>query len=405
MLATMRLLEQKLKDVSFGIVSEISKNEIELRHAYRHIMSAFPSIKLAPKLLPEFDPKGGLISRYFSAAMYIARSAYMASRKLSFGEGNIMINESDMVVSKGGHMLHCVKKANPIHWLNLYSHLYPLILAREAGVPYILWGHSLGPFHDAVSRNFTAKIFRDAELIGVRETISYDIACQMGVPKKKIRLMPDPAFGIQPKYSSKLETILAKYSLEQDRFLAITVRPWGKVSDGSYEHYIEKIAEIVRHLFNARFCNRIGIIVHVLGPTTRENDLFASRLLYNKLSGLPVSLVDDDLSPEEVSALYGKAKFLIGTRFHSVIFSLVAGTPVYALSYFGPKALGIMKDLDMNSFVSDLSDLKVYKALKTILSADLERMRGEILIKVDNLKERLNLEADFMAHLVQGKSI
>jgi len=401
-LCTMRMLEQRLQSTSFNIVSGYSLNKTELPRAYRHIISEYPLTETAISLLPKFEHKGGVINPYLIAATYIIRSIYMTITKDSFGEGNRLINESDVVISKGGHMLHCVKKRNVIHWLNLYNHLYPLILARKAGVPYVFWGHSFGPFNDTLAYKFAAKIFLGAEIVGVRETISHDIACQMGIPRKKIRLMPDPAFGILPKNSQKVEDILIKNLLETGNFLAITVRSWGNKIDGSYDRYIEAIATIVNRLYHAGFCKKICIFVHVSGPTVRENDSLASHDLYKKLAGLPVSLVDDDLSPEEAVAFYEKAKFLIGTRFHSVIFSLVAGTPVYALSYFGPKALGIMKDIKMEAFVTDLSILNPDNIVKEILSIDIDKMRYAILSAVRTLREKLYIEADYLAKIVNG---
>jgi colanic acid/amylovoran biosynthesis protein len=48
----------------------------------------------------------------------------------------------------------------------------------------------------------------------------------------------------------------------------------------------------------------------------------------------------------------------VGTRFHSVILSLAAGTPALAISYHGYKTKGIMEMLDLGELVFDIDNLE-----------------------------------------------
>lgn len=297
-------------------------------------------------------------------------------------------------------MLH-VTQSNPIRWANLYNHLYPLMLARKYKVPYVIWGHSLGPFVDKFSLSLTARVLVNAQLVAVRESFSYDIALQMGVPRKKVRLIPDPAFGIQPCYSERLTQVLQAHDLSPGDFIAVTVRQWKSLY---FHHYLDGIAQISRRLVYKGFVKRIAIVVHTLGPIEIENDLVASKMLLECLRDVPVSLVYEDLSPEEMCALYGQSKFVIGTRFHSVILALAAGTPAYAISYFGPKAVGIMQDLGMGEWVTTLDDLKVNEVVDKVLKEDLGRKRKEIVGKVKQYREKLEEETELLVTLLRREN-
>lgn len=47
--------------------------------------------------------------------------------------------------------------------------------------------------------------------------------------------------------------------------------------------------------------------------------------------------------------------YLIGTRFHSVIFSQISRVPCLAVAYGGNKSQGIMAELDISEFVVDIN--------------------------------------------------
>jgi polysaccharide pyruvyl transferase WcaK-like protein len=62
-------------------------------------------------------------------------------------------------------------------------------------------------------------------------------------------------------------------------------------------------------------------------------------------------------SVEEAMDLYNNATIVIGTRLHSVLLSLAAGTPAVCLAY-QPKAVGCLQDIGWN-FVADVQEFTV----------------------------------------------
>ena len=58
----------------------------------------------------------------------------------------------------------------------------------------------------------------------------------------------------------------------------------------------------------------------------------------------------------QIKAAYNQLDFLIGTRFHSVIFSLTSGVPCIAIEY-EHKSRGIMRELGLEHWVLAIGDV------------------------------------------------
>lgn len=393
-------LKQHLGAVDFTIVSELPLETSEKQEfAYRHVKAELGDVRVVPRLLPSYTPSSG-VKRYISAGMYFANLMQFGLRPHENPVARNIIGQSDFVISKGGHMLYSRRPWHPMDWSNLFAHLYPLLVAKQLGIPYAIWGHSLGPFADPLSRKMTSWILKDAKVVGVRETISYELAMKLGIDSKRLKLIPDPAFGIEPKHTLKVDNILKSKGLKPNAFLAVTVRQWTKVSTEKYRGYLLSLSDTIRRLIYEGFCDQVAIVIHTRGPIREENDCVASQELAKLLIGLPVVFVDEDLSPSELSAFYKQAKFVIGTRFHSVILALVAETPAYAISYFGPKSHGIMRDLGMQEMVIDLDEVSSSMMLQKLLSLDLTSFRKKIIAKVKYLKEKFLEETAWLVQEV-----
>ena len=130
----------------------------------------------------------------------------------------------------------------------------------------------------------------------------------------------------------------------------------------------------------------------VLGPVEIENDLSAARQVYDLITHKSeTAIVEKDFSPAQLLNIYEKAYVFVGTRFHSVIFALVAGTPALAISYYGPKSKGIMKMVGLEDFVLDIGNLTF-----TTLSQRLDlliRQRDALAMRVNEQVRKLREQA------------
>ena len=248
-------------------------------------------------------------------------------------------------------------------------------------IPFIIYAQSVGPFNSKISRYFVRWLFSRAAFVRVRENISKQELVKIGLNRDKILVVPDAAFALKPSSEEKIKTILEHHDLQPQRFVAVTIRQWyakgrADVAD-EYKRYLKEIVKVIDFIVN-NLKLKVGIIPHVTGPTQFENDLIPSRQVLDLVRWKDkIVIIDDELSPSQLITLYAQARFLIGTRFHSVIFALITGTPCIAISYFGPKAFGIMQMLGFEKYVLDIKHFKASNLIE--LLKEIMEKREEIV--------------------------
>mgnify|MGYP000049962602 CR=1 FL=1 len=410
-LGTLRVLKKRFPDARYALVSTFTEHDAFFERAYRHILSRIPKIEIYGSPVPfSFIRSTSLLCKYGDAMHVLLRmlkSGLQLATGLNRNSGARIIRVSDLVISKGGHFLYG-HQACPIRWARLFEQAYPLLLAKKYRRPYVILGHSLGPFVGKVNVYLARHILGEALHIFVREPLSYTEALQLGISEERLSIIPDLAFAISPNFSEKVRQLLIDLGLSSTKFCVFTVRQWGSTDES--KRFLNEIECLIQRLLRERIVEAVVIVAQTCGPTPRENDAFPSRTLFQRLSkNGRVYLVDSDvdLSPEELAAFYSTAHFVVGTRFHSIILSALTGTPVYAISYFGPKARGIMQMLGSENFCQDINDFKCDKAfrdIKTMLSMR-ENIVFDLKSKVDSLRSKIEQKIDYLHNLVIREGI
>ena len=104
-------------------------------------------------------------------------------------------------------------------------------------------------------------------------------------------------------------------------------------------------------------------VAHTLGPSAHEDDRIALYKVINKLKEVGISntnytFVDEpNLNCFSLTKLYSQVDYIIGTRFHSVIFAMTCLTPAIAISYSGHKTTGIMEDVGLEDYVVKIGEI------------------------------------------------
>ena len=94
-----------------------------------------------------------------------------------------------------------------------------------------------------------------------------------------------------------------------------------------------------------------------LRRSSGEDDRDVNRRIAGYCRGTrPPILVEERCDPTEITGLYASLDFLVGMRFHSVIFALTSYVPSIAIEYHY-KARGIMRDLGLEEWVLALDDV------------------------------------------------
>jgi colanic acid/amylovoran biosynthesis protein len=120
-----------------------------------------------------------------------------------------------------------------------------------------------------------------------------------------------------------------------------------------------------------------------LGPNSHEDDRNAIQFLLNSFNPedkKKFTWVNENLNCEDLKSVYSNLYFFIGTRFHSVIFSMTSIVPSIAIGYGGNKAKGIMKDFHLNEYVIQIED---------VTSQDLITMFDLGIVNYEHIKSEL----------------
>jgi colanic acid/amylovoran biosynthesis protein len=307
-----------------------------------------------------------------------------------------VIKNSDSIVVKGGGFLHTYGKIEDLYYL--WFGLYYLLLGRRLNKKLIVLPNSIGPITGFSNRLFTRWVLNKCDLLYVRERVSLDFCHKIGIKNAKYAF--DLGYYAEESLPTALnkelvDDCISKLSKEKAN-IGITVRPYRFPSAENpaerYENYINSIAT---------FCNKnkensaYHFIVQVQGPSAHETDMIAINDVISKLeSDVEYTVIDIDINYKEIMSVYDKLDFLIGTRFHSVIFSQVQGVPAVAIAYGGNKTHGIMKEIGLHEYVVDINEISA-EALQSIFT-NLAQSTSEYQKK---------LEAAFQAIEVDRQSV
>ncbi len=259
----------------------------------------------------------------------------------------------DILVVKGGGFLHSYGKFTDAYVM--YYFLFDVFLAKKYRIKTIILPNSIGPLKNKLAKWISRKALNTVDFISVREEVSAQFLTQeLNITSK---VYPDLGF-YQKSKKFNVEELLQKKGFDKKELnIAVTLRPYR--FDGHqdaktlYQNYIDEVA----HFVTAQLAlgRKISFIAHTLGPSAHEDDRIAIKDVFNKLSRNNRSQIiyfeDYNLDCRELQYLYGQFDFLLGTRFHSVIFALNEHIPSLAIAYGGNKSFGIMKDIGIGQFV------------------------------------------------------
>ncbi|MBM4366056.1 MAG: polysaccharide pyruvyl transferase family protein [Deltaproteobacteria bacterium] len=227
---------------------------------------------------------------------------------------------ADLVVSCGGSFLH------DLYAPNLNPRLASFHLARRAGVPYVIFGQSIGPFVSPLSRQAAREVLDGAAWICVRDEASARVVRELGVgaPLRQ---------GVDAAVVGKAR----KVPRGPGPVLGVTVRSWHFPGQGDaallqdqYEHAVAEACDA--------FSQHTGGTVRFLSNCTsyggyRQDDRVAARRVAARMACEAEVVEAADVDFATLRGECGACDFFLGTRMHSLIFATTAGVPAVGVAY------------------------------------------------------------------------
>ena len=406
-------------NAKISLISTFSENDPRYENSFRHLQRRFPSINVFGSPIERMDAYSPKISSkrmnnfmrrcWWSA--HLIRSLLtllltsILTRKLTNKPCLNVIQQSDLLISKGGHIFYAT---NFLDLFGMLFHSYPLLLAWRLKKPFGIYAQSIGPFYNLASRVFIKWLFSKAKFLLVRESISKQELVRCGIPEEKITIVPDAAFGLKPNLTERVKVLLETNGLIPNSFAVFTPRQWVFKTEFDRQKYIEGVAETADFVIE-KLSLKVALVSHTQGPIKIEDDRTAVEDIYKLIKNKENTvIINEDLSPTELISLYSQSKFVVGTRFHSIIFALIGKRPCIAISYSGPKAHGIMQMFGLEEFVVNIDEFKTEDCVKliTIILDGYNEIQKKIAIRLEEIqKEGLSTPKYLLDFIVRDQEV
>lgn len=291
---------------------------------------------------------------------------------------------SDVIAVKGGGFLHTYGNVKDSYYI--FFTMYYVLLGLRLRKKVVIFPNSIGPLTGRLNKLVVKFLLKRCGLVYVREKVSLSVLQELRVDHAKY--IPDLAYFMEEEEPS--EKVCGATSGISDRAVGITVRPYRfpEVSDYdlAYRNYVSSVAKFGDFLISRGY--QVFFVVQVQGPSAHETDRIAINDVMHLMSSNEAIVIDGDYNCYDLMGIYSRLTFVVGTRFHSVIFSQNVTTPAIAIGYGGNKSTGIMGDLDLSEYVLRIEDINYADLKKTFL--DLEASSDSYCSKLRDGKIRFN---------------
>lgn len=315
-----------------------------------------------------------------------------------------MLN-SDVIISKGGSFL-CTENSSIRQTLSLVRMLYPFIFAKRYSKKNVIFSQSLGPVVGKFNIWLFKKVLSNVNKIYLRESLclnKYKYVREVCLDNK-CKVIPDSAFYLKADSDSKPISINKNYfnvgyTIVDHDFKYIDLKAEKNFKVKAYKDSIINSMKylIDNHNAEIHIYPQVQADISIDGHNDMRisneiRDFFKNTKYENK-----INFYNENWTPIELRNLYGLMDIFIGTRLHSVIFSLSVGTPAINIAYHGTKSQGILASVsEYEKYVIDINTIKEEQLISLI---------DELILNKAEIKSKLNNSIDTInQHLLDAVS-
>ncbi len=240
----------------------------------------------------------------------------------------------------------------------IWPHIFTLYIAMRQKKKILYWGRSIGPFTDEdkghhLFKKISYKLLEYFDYISLRDDVSFKLAYDLGInciQTVDSVFLNNPASEIPASYYSELNgkpyIVFVPNELKWHYNFA-------KYSKNDIDRLYLKIMEIA----NQAFPNHMIVMLPQM-YNTRAND-YPYLTTLKEASGLHnIIVVDDQQNSDIQQSIIAHSDYVIGARYHSIVYSINQGIPFLSLSY----------EYKMSGMLSYLGESKRHIPIDSILS-------------------------------------
>lgn len=259
------------------------------------------------------------------------------------------VREAQIVVSAPGGYIH---DTNLAYFVALF-HIWLAVSFRRMTV---LAPQSIGPIRRRLSKSIARRVLGRVDAICARESYTqHFLTDELSLPHKLVRRTGDSAFW---NFEVLEDNEPARRQLEAlgvphgSKIFGITVVGWtfpGMENPGRLKDiYISTVAEIAD-----KISETYGLTPVIFNQVSED---LPTALEVQAAATHPIFVDTSSEEPEALRAKIALSEVFLGSRFHSCIFSLMAGRPTFAIAYL-PKTSFILTDLKLFDRYTSINEI------------------------------------------------
>lgn len=310
--------------------------------------------------------------------------------------------DSDFIVSCPGNIFATTGRFGMPFLISAFTVAYGLILDK----PLYVMPQSIGPLKHRWERTLVRLLYSNARLVFIREPVSFRLAGEIGIRATRLRLIPDLAFAFPQDSLEKASDILKKHGVNREGPRAgVTVinRLIRHVSNEEWDQFERSVARALSS-FISKYGGSVVFFPQVIGPTEKEDDRIAARRIIAQMTQADHAfLIDEQVSPATLKAMYGLMDIFVATRMHSAIFATSMGVPSLLIEYLH-KIRGLAEMLELEEWLLELTEVNednLWEMLDALWQSRLTVQR-HLQCLVPNLAEQASQAMEIMAGELYG---
>lgn len=276
--------------------------------------------------------------------------------------------EADVVVSSAGNFLFSSGRFGIAFLMSIGAMAYAIFLNK----PLYSMPQTFGPIRFPWEGWLLGWIARRMRLVFVRDPISMELLQSVKGWHKGCKLVPDVAFLFSGGERTEGQRVLdmAVSQLYTPR-LGVTLINWQaqNLHFKAQEKYETAVAAAIR-TFIEQTKGQAFLFSQVRGPSLAEDDRVPARRVHDMLIDMESHVVlieEEQVTADSLKAAYGLMDIFIGTRLHSNIFALSAGTPAIMIQY-QYKTRGVVEMLGLEKWVIEIDAVTALNLSEKLMS-------------------------------------
>lgn len=253
-------------------------------------------------------------------------------RKLSRAEVLPEIERLDLLLFGGGGILYDA---------DARAYLREVELAKEKGVPVMVYAVGAGPLTDAAVQAAVREALEGVAAITVRERSARQVLEEAGIHRDVV-VTADPALLLKPDPLPR--NVMKAEGLEgRERLIGMSVREPGAAApdldEKLYHALLANAADFMADRFDAD-------VVFVPMERSVLDTQHSHAVIAQMLRAQRATVLKGEYTSGQVLSWMERFEFAVGMRLHFLIFAALRGVPFVALPYAG-KVSGFLEDLGL----------------------------------------------------------